>query len=169
MDTLTTTNAMKHIIDINTRKTNAKIVISTERDYFSITGTFWKPATRVKNRANSRTDKGYMLGGCCHDEILQLRPDLQPFVDLHLSDMEGVPLHAVANGMYHINEGMEQDKFCALYRVTPQQYTALNKVKGMKGDRATIIYCKILTDMGIFEQWKAQAEQAKELLKQLTQ
>lgn len=39
-------------------------------------------------------------GGCCHDHILTLRPDLAPFVALHLSDYTGAPMHAMANAFY---------------------------------------------------------------------
>lgn len=77
---------------------NFTIKISTEgcvgKQYFSIT-------------ANA-----YRRGGCLHDEILELRPDLKPFVDLHSSDLDGVPMHAVANGFYWL---------CKIIGI-PQQY-----------------------------------------------
>lgn len=47
-------------------------------------------------------DRGSGFGGCCHEEILRRWPDLQPLVDLHLSDIDGVPMHAVENGFYHL-------------------------------------------------------------------
>jgi hypothetical protein len=63
-----------------------KIKISTDGSstgsYFSITG-------ETKD-----------CGGCIHDEILKERPDLAPLVALHLSDLDGVPMHAEANGFY---------------------------------------------------------------------
>lgn len=39
-------------------------------------------------------------GGCCHDHILELMPELKPFADLHLCTWEGIPMHAAANGWY---------------------------------------------------------------------
>lgn len=39
-------------------------------------------------------------GGCIHDEILTVWPELAPVVALHLSDENGAPMHAVANALY---------------------------------------------------------------------
>lgn len=48
----------------------------------------------------SITADGFRRGGCLHEEILQYRPDLKPLTDIHLSTLDGVPMHAEANGWY---------------------------------------------------------------------
>ena len=54
--------------------------------------------------ADIREDRGGWWrdygGGCQHQEILRLWPELAPLADLHLCDMDGAPLHAEANGWY---------------------------------------------------------------------
>lgn len=46
---------------------------------------------------------GHMVaGGCMHREILALWPELADLAALHLSDCNGVPMHAEANGWYQL-------------------------------------------------------------------
>lgn len=42
------------------------------------------------------------FGGCCHETILQHRPDYADLVALHLSDIDGAPMYALENGFYHL-------------------------------------------------------------------
>lgn len=39
-------------------------------------------------------------GGCQHERVLRLWPELADVVALHLSDLDGAPMHAEANGFY---------------------------------------------------------------------
>jgi hypothetical protein len=58
--------------------------------YFSVTG--WMGQN--EERAHSF--------GCLHDKILKYWPELAPVVALHLSDSNGVPMHAEANAWYQL-------------------------------------------------------------------
>lgn len=69
-----------------------RISVSTEKKYFSITADLC-----IDQRFS---DGGIFACGCLHDEILQVCPELKLFVDLHLSDLDGVPMHAEENGWY---------------------------------------------------------------------
>ena len=60
------------------------------RPYFSLTGEVW----------DFRHREDPSMCGCIHDVILEHFPDLQIIADLHLSDEDGVPMHAVENGWY---------------------------------------------------------------------
>ena len=66
----------------------AKVGINfTNHSYWSVTG-----------------QVGRNMFGCCHEEILKVWPELQPFVDLHLSDSEtGMPMYAIENGLYWLS------------------------------------------------------------------
>jgi len=59
--------------------------------YFSLTG-----ETYVNHRLESC--------GWIHADILKAWPFLKPLADIHLSDEDGVPMHAVENGWYRANE-----------------------------------------------------------------
>jgi len=58
-----------------------------KRPYFSVTGEIFIPGRR-----------DFEAGGCLHDEIVRHWPELAPVIALHLSDDQGDPMHAEANG-----------------------------------------------------------------------
>jgi hypothetical protein len=66
--------------------------VRTERNYFSVTGEISTERERAKGNCQSC--------GCIHEEVLNAFPQLAPLVALHLSDLDGVPMHAEANGFY---------------------------------------------------------------------
>ena len=119
-----TTNNLKHKISI-TEKSNCVISIRLNdeckngHEDFSITADFWK-------LEKPRTDKNLIMGGCCHEEILKLRPDLEIFVDLHLNDFRGYPMYYIENGFYHF-KNMPKDKFMKYSKVDETGYELLKK------------------------------------------
>lgn len=125
----------------------------------------------VYKKGKPKTDRYFVMGGCCHDEILAVRPDLKIFVDLHLCDYKGIPMHAVENGLYFLREGFNSTKpgdsgfigkYCDHYRITPMQFAELNKCENK------IQYAIKLKELGILEQWEAQATEAIKLLEEMT-
>jgi len=56
-------------------------------------------------------DNESWFGGCCHDLILQHYPELTDLVSLHLSDIDGLPIHAVKNGYYWLTAAQNTNKY----------------------------------------------------------
>lgn len=126
----------------------------------------------IYEKGKPTTDRYFISGGCCHDEILKARPDLKIFVDLHLCDYAGIPMHPTANGFYHLTNGFnntpaESPKFraeyCEYYRITGNQFDVLSKSKN------EIQFYLNIVKLAILDQWKAQADKAIKLLEIMTE
>jgi len=61
--------------------------IGNQKPYFSLTGRI------VENGRES-------VSGAIHDEILKAFPELDDLVAMHLSDIDGKPMHSFENGKY---------------------------------------------------------------------
>lgn len=62
----------------------------------------------------SVTAHTYDSAGCQHELILKHFPELKSLIALHLSDKDGIPLHAVENGFYWLagaKEGHFEQRF----------------------------------------------------------
>lgn len=63
--------------------------------------------------------------GCAHDDVLKKYPDMQDIVDLHRSDVYGVPMYPVANSWYwftsYDGRGIETYAHQRFHTMTPQQ------------------------------------------------
>lgn len=63
--------------------------------YFSITGEIWKAVN------GKRTGRDCIACGCLHDEIVEhFGNQYNDAINLHLSDIDGLPMYAVENGWY---------------------------------------------------------------------
>lgn len=168
---LPASNDLRHTIDTQDKDGNTmriKIRLNDEcnngHQDFAITATIWQ-------KGKPRTDRYFISGGCCHDEILATNPDLKIFVDLHLCDYKGIPMHAIENGFYHLHEGFNDTKpenpnfkkeFCDYYRITPYQFDSLNTSENK------IQYATKLIALGILKQWETQANEAISRLEKMT-
>lgn len=160
------TNDIKH--RISTPSMDIDIRLNDEcgngHEDFAITATYWEPG-------KPHTDKYMIGGGCCHEEIAKRRPDLIPFIRLHLSDFNGVPMYAAENGFYHLQNGFNRTpadnpkfkaEFCEHYRITTEQFEQLKTVKNK------LQYHMKLKELGVFDQWKAEAAEAIKQLETMT-
>jgi len=122
------------------------------------------------------------IGGCCHEKILELRPDLKPFIDLHLCRETGEPSFAVENGFYYY-ELMQKDSVDGDYtkyfkilknhlRITENELLDLiisimdKKINGSHIDEIKKNQKLVFSDFveTLKPRWKAEADQAKDLL-----
>ena len=168
---MTKTNDLRHTIrtkDIDGNDLIINIRLNDEchngHQDFSITADCY-----AKGKAH--TDRNYLYGGCSHDEILKVQPDLKIFVDLHLADCEGIPMYAVENGFYHLETGFTNTpkdnpkfkaEFCEYYRIKPEQFDVLNTCKNK------LQYALALQNLSILSQWKEEADKAIKILEALT-
>lgn len=82
-------------------------IVAEERDDsgtlspgFSITADVWEAHGTWSGRAQKRNGREQDMGGCLHDLILKIAPELAPLVSAHLAGQDGTPMHAEANGWY---------------------------------------------------------------------
>jgi hypothetical protein len=177
-----TTPALRHSFTILKGKEKTVIKITLDDDCKNGHEDFSLTAYIYEKRGNNRwIDVG---GGCCHEHILGLRPDLAPFAALHLSDMNGAPMHGAANAFYWFagfNGGLGQEYhggsgrdgkapadcrriFAEHIRATDAQLKEIVKAN----PRTQIELAAVLEDLGFPDQWKQEAAAAIRQLEEWT-
>jgi hypothetical protein len=136
------------------------------KPYFSITGEIHYQAK------NNRWVE--VACGCIHDEILQHFPNLKPLVDIHLSDDQGVPMHAYANASYWagFTKWQKRDikKLAAHLRTSELHAPSMveDVLKYMNETDEDIMteeaWRDVCQDYGLIDQWKREASEAVSLL-----
>jgi hypothetical protein len=107
------------------------------------------------------TDRNWQGGGAMGDEIAELFPEFKIFADLHLCDAKGAPMHAEANGFYHLKESSKETTINYL-RITEEEYNKLI----ISEDKDFFNY--MLQALAIPERWEQEAKAAIAKLEELT-
>jgi hypothetical protein len=76
--------------------------------YWTATADVYEPHGTWSGRARYDNEREADMCGSTHGAILRAFPKLAPIVALHLSDPDGVPMYALANGRYHLANGDRQ-------------------------------------------------------------
>lgn len=131
---------------------------------FSITGEIW-------NGPITRNERNLETCGAIGDKIAAKFPQYQIFETLHLCNFNGTPMYAVSNGFYHLRYGLGntptnspefKSEYCKYYRITPEQFDII------AGSEDKDVFGYYLHKLGIYEQWKNEADQAIKILEEWT-
>lgn len=135
------------------KKTFHKILTTPEK--------FIKATISIEN-CFSITGETKYSSGCIHELIIEHFPEFQPFVDLHLSNIQGVPMHAVDNGFYWLGgaAGLNQkygpdrspeecfDIFCGSLRISDREGSEImgKIVHAFIDGKAKIVTSEVVTE-----------------------
>lgn len=103
----------------------------------------------------------WSAGGCMHEEIEKIFPELKKFIPLHNSNHYGAPLYPEENGIYHIKKS-DMKVAMNYLRISEEGYNELSKAVDDK------LYFKyLLFDLGIVDRWKEESDELIEELERL--
>lgn len=119
---------------------------SNQTPYFSLTGSL-----------RFLDGKGGNRSGIIHSIILQYFPELEKFAKLHLSDVNGLPMHSVENGWYFLGKTeyspYNRDALAKHFRISPEEADRLHDTIETKNDLANYVF-------GNSDRWKQEAKDA---------
>lgn len=121
------------------------------REDFAITGEIYDKG--------KRGDRYMHSCGAIGDKIASLFPEFQIFEDLHLCTYAGVPMSAIENGFYHMQQGNDFKKYL---RLTDSEADILKTAENK--DYFEYLICKL----NIPARWKEEADKAIGILEGYT-
>ena len=146
--------------------------------HYSITGTVKKLDKRYRDPV--------ITCGAIHDTILEHHPELAPLVEVHLSEPDGVPMHAEANARYWCGfskyaDGRVMSPRDSYGRITIEtdadgvEWSPDTLASHLQTDRATayelreglkrgLPWDRVTAELGLIELWSKQAGAARKLL-----
>lgn len=93
---------------------------ATDNPYFSVTCEMWEKRGGVSGKARANAGHDPDAGGCLHEEILALVPELEPVVRIHFAWPDGTPPYARANGWYfYSREPSDHERAARALNISP--------------------------------------------------
>lgn len=123
---------------------------------FSVTGNVVRIAKNGR-----RIDE---MGGCIHNELLHFFPEFANFVEMHMRNREGMPIHPFVNGFYHISKGNTKAVIEDWFITEEDGANAIKLFKAVDQDEFTYMLYKF----GFIARVKEKAEKAIHALEELT-
>ena len=144
-----------------------------DNEYFTVTGTAMQ---QVRSKSGvSRSGEEYKLvdgkyyaeymGGRIHDEIKKVTREFNDLIPMHLAKLNGMPMHAFANGFYHLKNGFNDTpidsryfkvRFCDYYRIPYDVFDKLIETNSQED------YAVVLMNNGVIDKWMDDAKKVIE-------
>ena len=144
------------------QKYEIKAIVSFDDDCgnksfdFSVTGDIYQIC---KNG-----ERVWCSGGCIHEEIYKRFPELRPFIEMHLRNREGMPMHPFANGFYHLTKGNTKALLEDWWLTEDDGDLVVKLINSSDQD----IFTYRLYELGLVDRAKKKAEEAIHALEELT-
>jgi hypothetical protein len=170
MKTLTTLNFK--IEKIISKKEILEVKITTENNYFAITGTTYEKFLKGQKYRDYKEFNGekfeFSTVGCIHETILKYFPEFKIFIDLHLSNLDGLPMYFDANGFYYITQFLKRKDYSLKtiqnhFRVDRNEAKKLCRLFASEGE----IYAKKYVLNNYINRYKKESKNALKELKKL--
>ena len=139
-------------------KAGLHYIRGNSRPYFSVTAEITTNQSRRRNDCETC--------GCLHEYILRFWPALAPVVALHGSDDQGEPMHANADGLYHLGIGAyskwDRVAACRHFRLSSGEVDRLRNAI-LSGEGYDSYYYAASVDV-MRVRWAKEADLARQIL-----